>query len=126
MATSALQKENDSLERRVESRDKKLDTIMRRGMFVGGAIGGAALGAIVDVRFGTIWGFPASSFLAAVGIAAVLSDRVGRKWEDTVLAVSLGMAAKPVYDKTVKTIGEGLFGGLFGNGNGGGNGGAGG
>lgn len=116
-SNGALNKENESLERRLATKDAKLDTIMQRGVFVGGALGGAALGAMLDLRFGSIWGFKPSTLLAALGIGAVMADKVSRKNEDLVLAVSLGMAAMPVYQKTVQVVGEGFFGQLFGGGN---------
>jgi len=113
---NATQKENESLERRIDSKDRKLDRIESRGMFVGGVIGGAALGAIIDARIGTIWGFIPSNLIAAVAIGLVLADKIPRKNEDLVLALGLGMAAKPVYDKTVEVMAKGMFGGLLGGG----------
>lgn len=126
-SNGATVKENESLQKRLDNRDDKLDTMEQRNVFVGGVIGGAALGGMLDMRFGTIWGFRASNLVAAVAIGAVLADKVSRKNEDMVLALGLGMAAMPVYQKTQATMGEGFFGGLFGatpnGGGGGGNGG---
>ena len=113
-SASTLNKENESLERRLEGKSNKLESIMQRGVFVGGVVGGAALGAMLDIRFGTIWGFKPSTFLAALAIGLVMADKVSRKNEDIVLALGLGMAAMPVYEKTVETIGEGFFSALFG------------
>lgn len=115
-SASAVAKENESLERRLESKDKKLERIMSRGMFVGGVIGGAALGAMIDLRFGSIWGFQPSTLFAAVGITLVMTDKVPKKHEEMVLALALGMVAKPVYEKTVETLGKGAWGKLFGDG----------
>lgn len=115
---TALVKENESLKRRVDSRDERLDRIMTRGMFVGGVVGGAALGTIVDLRIGSIMGFKPSAFLSALGIVLVMTDKIPRRHEDTVLSLSLGMAAPMVAEKTKAAIAEGFFGGLFG-GNGG-------
>lgn len=116
MAQSAAEKENEKLESRIESKDRKLARIDTRGMFVGGVIGGAALGAIIDARIGTLWGFIPSNLVAAVAIGLVLADKIPRKNEDLVLALGLGMAAKPVYDKAVETMKKGLFGGMLGGG----------
>jgi uncharacterized protein YcfJ len=124
-SNGALNKENESLQRRLDTKDGKLETIQQRGVFVGGVVGGAAIGAMIDVRFGSIWGFKPSTFLAAIGIGLVMADKVSRKNEDMVLALALGMAAMPVYQKTVQVVGEGFFGQLFG-GNAGGNAGGGG
>lgn len=112
MASAAI----ESLERKVESRDKKLDRIMTRGMFVGGAIGGAALGAFLDLRFGTIWGFRPSGLVGALAIGLVIMDKVPRKHEDMVLALGLGMAGVTVYEKASETIKTGFLKGLVGGG----------
>lgn len=119
-SATALAKENESLERRLDSKDRKLERIMSRGLFVGGTIGGAALGALLDLRIGAIWGFKPSSFIAAVGIAAVMTDKVPRRHEDLVMSLSLGMAASQVYTRTQAAAAEGFFGGLFGGGGNGG------
>jgi uncharacterized protein YcfJ len=113
-SANQLAKENESLQRRLDSKDDKLERVMSRGMFVGGAIGGAAIGALIDLRIPSIWGFKASSFLGAVGIGLVLSDKVPKKHEETILALSLGMVAQTVYTKTQSAAIAGGFKGLFG------------
>lgn len=113
-SATALAKENESLERRLTSKENKLDRIMGRGMFVGGTIGGAAIGALLDLQIPTIWGFRASSFVGALGIGLVLADKIPAKNEETVLALSLGMVAQTVYTKTQSTAIAGGFKGLFG------------
>lgn len=121
---ASLTKEVDRLEGRVDSKDRKLDRILSRGMFVGGTIGGAALGAILDLKLRPILGLPPSLFLGAAGVALVTMDKVPRRQEDTILAISLGMVAPTVYSRTALAVGAGMLGGVVGNGNGNGNGGA--
>lgn len=111
---AALVREIESLERQVSTRDNKLDRIMSRGIFIGGAIGGAALGAFVDLRFGTLWGFRPSAFIGVVALGLVFMDKVPRRHEETVMSVAAGMVAQTVYTKTQDTIKKGFFGGIFG------------
>lgn len=109
----------ETLERQVEARDKKLDRIMTKGLFIGGIVGGAALGALLDLKFGTIWGFRASGLVGALCIGLVAMDKVPRKYEDEVLAFGLGMAAPTVFDQAKKTIQAGFLKNLLGDGKGG-------
>ena len=90
-SATALAREIDSLERQVATRDNKLDRIMTRGLFVGGVVGGAAIGAFVDLKFGTIWGFRPSALIGAVAVAAAIMDKVPRRNEEMVLSLGLGM-----------------------------------
>ena len=69
-------------------------------------------------------GLPPSLFLGAAGIALVTMDKIPRRQEDTILAISLGMVSPTVYSRTALAVGSGMLGGVLGgNGNGGGNGG---
>ena len=106
----------ESLERKLDAKDRKLDRIMTMGMFSAGIIGGAALGALLDLKFGTIWGFRPSGLVGAIGLALVATNKMPRKYEDEALAFSLGMIAPTVFDKAKETIAAGFLKNLLGGG----------
>lgn len=118
----------DKAEKKADNAADKAERLVDRGLFVGGVIGGAALGAVLDLKLKPIFGLPPSLFLGALGVGLVTMNKIGKKNENTVLALSLGMIAPVVYTRTGAAVAAGMFGGILGgdgngNGNGGGNGG---
>ncbi len=124
-----MAKKDEELEKaegKAERATDKANRLVERGLFVGGVIGGAALGAVLDLKLRPIFGLPPSLFLGAVGIGLVTMNKLSKKNEGTILALSLGMVAPVVYTRTAGAVAAGMFGGILGNGgngNGGGNGG---
>ena len=110
--SSAIEKKLESAETRADSYKRGRDKLVERGMFVGGIFGGAALSAVVDLKFKPILGIQPSVFLGTLGVIAVGMDWLPRKNEDEILTVSLGMLAPQIAARTkVSIVTSGLFGG---------------
>lgn len=108
----SIEKKLEAAEERADRNKRQKDKLVERGMFMGGIFGGAALAAVVDLKFKPILGIQPSVFMGTVGVIAVGMDWVPRKNEDEVLTISLGMLAPTIYAKTkVSVATSGMFGG---------------
>lgn len=109
--SSAADKELKSAEATADREKDKRVKLEERGMFVGGILGGAALSAVVDLKFKPIFGIQPSVFLGAATIVAVGMDWIPRKNEDQALTIALGMLAPKVAERTKATMAaSGMFG----------------
>ena len=109
---SAIEKRLETAEDRADREKSKREKLVERGMFVGGIFGGAALSAVVDLKFKPIFGIQPSVFLATAAIIAVGMDWLPKKNEDQILTLALGGIAPKVAERTKMTmVSSGMFGG---------------
>ena len=110
--TPAENKKLDSAEDRADREKGRREKLVERGMFVGGVFGGAALSAVVDLKFKPIFGIQPSVFIGTMVIIAVGMDWVPRKSEDQAMSIGLGMLAPKVAERTKLTmLASGMFSG---------------
>lgn len=114
---SATEKELEKAEDRADREKRGRLKLVERGMFVGGIFGGAALSAVVDLKFKPIMGIQPSVFLGAAGIVAVGMNWIPAKSEDQFLTIALGMLAPKIAERTKATMAaSGMFGAAATNG----------
>lgn len=111
MSKSAIEKDLEKAEDRADREKDKHMKLVERGMFVGGIFAGAALSAVVDLKFKPIMGIQPSVFMGAAVLVAVQMDWVPRKNEDQLLTLALGMLSPKVAERTKATmVASGMFG----------------